>query len=111
MITLLQTDQTKGMISKEQFGLLSTKKAYISNAGRGPVINTDDLVAALDAGLVRGAALDVTDTKPLPAEHKLWGYNNVMITPHCAGNSNHFNERSLNIFATTLRAGRRDRSW
>lgn len=102
VITLPQTNQTTGMISKEQFGLLSKKKAYISNAGRGPVVNTDDLVAALDAGQVRGAALDVTDPEPLPAEHKLWGYTNVIITPHCAGNSNHFNERSFNIFAYNL---------
>ncbi|KAL4962703.1 D-isomer specific 2-hydroxyacid dehydrogenase family protein [Aspergillus stella-maris] len=102
VITLPQTPQTTGMISAEQFRLLSKKKAYISNAGRGAVINTDDLVAALDEGLIRGAALDVTDPEPLPEDHKLWGYKNVIITPHCAGNSNHYNERVLKILKYNL---------
>ncbi|KAI8304909.1 D-2-hydroxyacid dehydrogenase [Colletotrichum sp. SAR11_240] len=102
VITLPLTDQTKGMISREQFQLLSKKKTYVSNAGRGAVINTEDLVDALDGGLIRGAALDVTDPEPLPAEHKLWKYKNVIITPHCAGNSNHYYERVRKILVYNL---------
>ncbi|KAJ0345322.1 hypothetical protein COL154_011236 [Colletotrichum chrysophilum] len=102
VITLPLTDQTKGMISREQFQLLSKKKTYVSNAGRGAVINTEDLVHALDEGLIRGAALDVTDPEPLPAEHKLWTYKNVIITPHCAGNSNHYYERVRKILVYNL---------
>ncbi|KAF4871552.1 D-2-hydroxyacid dehydrogenase [Colletotrichum siamense] len=102
VITLPLTDQTKGMISREQFQLLSKKKTYVSNAGRGAVINTEDLVHALDEGLIRGAALDVTDPEPLPAEHKLWKYKNVIITPHCAGNSNHYYERVRKILVYNM---------
>ncbi|KAF5489845.1 D-2-hydroxyacid dehydrogenase [Colletotrichum siamense] len=102
VITLPLTDQTKGMISREQFQLLSKKKTYVSNAGRGAVINTEDLVDALDGGLIRGAALDVTDPEPLPAEHKLWKYKNVIIAPHCAGNSNHYYERVRKILVYNL---------
>ncbi|KAK1139124.1 hypothetical protein N8T08_001244 [Aspergillus melleus] len=102
IILLPLTPKTKGMISKEQFALLSKKKAFVSNAGRGAIVNTDDLVAALDEGLIRGAALDVTDPEPLPAGHKLWGYRNVIITPHCSGNSNHYNERACKILRYNL---------
>lgn len=102
VITLPLTNQTRGIISGEQFDILSKKKAYISNVGRGPCISTEDLMAALDEGKIRGAALDVTDPEPLPANHKLWGYKNVIITPHCSGNSNHYYERVLKIFAYNL---------
>lgn len=102
VITLPLTQETRGMIAREQFELLGKKKAYVSNVGRGPVIDTDALIAALDQNQIRGAALDVTDPEPLPADHKLWGYKNVIITPHCSGTSNHYNERCLNIFAYNL---------
>ncbi|PYI00914.1 D-isomer specific 2-hydroxyacid dehydrogenase [Aspergillus sclerotiicarbonarius CBS 121057] len=102
VITLPLTNQTRGMISREQFDILSKKKTYVSNAGRGPIINTEDLMVALDEGKIRGAALDVTDPEPLPADHRLWGYKNVIITPHCSGNSSHYYERVLKIFACNL---------
>ncbi|RFU30138.1 hypothetical protein B7463_g6217, partial [Scytalidium lignicola] len=87
IITLPGTPATQGMVSLEQFRILSKRKAFISNVGRGSVINTDDLMTALDEGLVRGAAVDVTDPEPLPESHKLWTYKNVIITPHCSGTS------------------------
>jgi phosphoglycerate dehydrogenase-like enzyme len=58
--------------------------ALLVNVGRGPLVVTDDLVAALQAGTVR-AALDVTDPEPLPREHPLWSAPNVLITPHVGG--------------------------
>ncbi|CAG9988780.1 unnamed protein product [Clonostachys byssicola] len=102
VITLPQTPQTINMIRKEQFQILSKRKAFISNVGRGAIVNHDDLVDALDAGLVRGAALDVTEPEPLNEGSKLWGYKNVVITPHCAGNSNHFNERTFKILTYNI---------
>ncbi|PYH91298.1 hypothetical protein BO71DRAFT_401467 [Aspergillus ellipticus CBS 707.79] len=102
VITLPLTKETKGIISAEQFALLSKKKTYVSNVARGAVINTDDLIAALDAGQIRGAALDVTDPEPLPEGHKLWGYKNVIVTPHCSGNSTHYNKRAFKILTTNL---------
>ncbi|PYI08736.1 hypothetical protein BO78DRAFT_459575 [Aspergillus sclerotiicarbonarius CBS 121057] len=102
VITVPLTRETRGIISREQFALLDKKKTYVSNIARGAVINTDDLMAALDAGQIRGAALDVTDPEPLPAGHPLWGYKNVIITPHCSGNSTHYNERALKILTCNL---------
>lgn len=102
VITLPLTPATRNMLSKEQFDILSKKKTFVSNVGRGAVINTDDLIAALDAKQIRGAALDVTEPEPLDESSKLWDYNNVVITPHCAGNSNHFNERTFKILRHNL---------
>ncbi|KAI3010030.1 hypothetical protein M752DRAFT_337986 [Aspergillus phoenicis ATCC 13157] len=102
VITVPLTRETRGMIGREQFRHLSKKKAYVSNIARGAVIKTDDLMDALDAGHIRGAALDVTDPEPLPADHKLWGYKNVIITPHCSGNSTHYNDRAIKILQCNL---------
>jgi len=57
---------------------------FIMNVSRGDIVDTQALVAAIDAGKVGGAALDVTDPEPLPQEHALWAYPNVLITPHTA---------------------------
>ncbi|KAK7222492.1 hypothetical protein V2G26_010495 [Clonostachys chloroleuca] len=102
VITLPVTPATANMIGEDQFDILSKKKPFISNVGRGSVVDADALVAALDSNKIRGAALDVTEPEPLPADSKLWGYKNVFITPHCAGNSNHFNERTFKILAFNL---------
>ncbi|KAH8746599.1 2-hydroxyacid dehydrogenase [Diaporthe sp. PMI_573] len=103
VIILPLTSQTRGMIGREQFEILGKRKAFVSNVGRGPIINTDDLVEALEAGTIRGAALDVTDPEPLPSDHPLWKAKNVIITPHVSGNSNHYNERALRILAENLK--------
>lgn len=102
VITLPGTPATKTMIAAAQFDLLSKKKAFISNAGRGSIVNSHDLVEALEQGKIRGAALDVTDPEPLPADHPLWKAPNVIITPHCSGNSNHYYERVQKILAYNL---------
>jgi D-3-phosphoglycerate dehydrogenase len=58
--------------------------AWLVNVGRGSLVDTDALVAALEAGRLGGAALDVTDPEPLPAGHPLWARDDVLITPHIA---------------------------
>lgn len=102
VITLPLTPLTKHMISAEQFTILSKKRTFLSNAGRGAIVHTEDLIEALQQGKIRGAALDVTDPEPLPQDHPLWKAPNVTITPHCSGNSNHYNERVLKILAYNL---------
>ena len=58
------------------------KTAYFISVGRGASVVTDDLVAALNAGTIAGAGLDVTDPEPLPKDHPLWKAKNIIISPH-----------------------------
>lgn len=77
------TSETKGLVDATFLGSMK-EGALLVNVARGPVVVTDDLVAALEAGRVE-AALDVTDPEPLPADHPLWRAPNVLVTPHVGG--------------------------
>jgi phosphoglycerate dehydrogenase-like enzyme len=72
------------------------------NSARGPIVDTDALVEALEQGRIR-AAIDVTDPEPLPAGHPLWSCPNLLITPHIAGSSPQFAPRALHTAADELR--------
>ena len=63
------------------------KTAYFINVGRGGSVVTDDLVAALNSGVIAGAGLDVTEPEPLPQDHALWKAKNIIITPHMSAQS------------------------
>jgi phosphoglycerate dehydrogenase-like enzyme len=69
--------------------------SFLINIGRGAIVVLDDLVAALRAGKIAGAALDVYEIEPLPAEHPLWDFPNVILTPHTAGYSPIIAQRHL----------------
>ncbi|MGA5303046.1 2-hydroxyacid dehydrogenase [Nucisporomicrobium flavum] len=77
------TDQTRGMVDAA-FLAAMPDGALLVNAARGPVVDTDALVAALTPGRI-SAALDVTEPEPLPPGHPLWHLPNVFLTPHSAG--------------------------
>lgn len=77
------TDETRGLISDAQFEAMRDD-AWLVNVARGGLVDTEALVRALRGGTIGGAALDVTDPEPLPAEHELWGFDNAVITPHVA---------------------------
>jgi phosphoglycerate dehydrogenase-like enzyme len=77
------TPQTKGMFDSVAFEAM-TEDAWLVNVARGGLVVTDDLVDAIVAGRIGGAALDVTDPEPLPDGHPLWELDNVIITPHVA---------------------------
>ncbi len=79
------TAETTGLFNAEFFAA-AKPGAHFINVGRGKSVVTDDLVAALSSGQIAGAALDVTDPEPLPADSPLWQMQNVIITPHVAGN-------------------------
>ena len=81
------TSQTRKMFGKAQFAAMKPT-AYLINCARGGLVDTDALYDALLAGQIAGAALDVTDPEPLPADHKILTLPNVIVTCHTAGNSN-----------------------
>ena len=83
VLILPLTDATYQIVNAETLGKMKPS-AVVVNVGRGPLINTDDLVDALNNGTIAGAALDVTDPEPLPDSHPLWEMDNVVITPHTA---------------------------
>ncbi len=69
--------------------------SYLINVGRGAIVVLDDLVTALRAGRLAGAALDVYEVEPLPADHPLWDCSNAILTPHTAGYSTEIAARHL----------------
>lgn len=81
VVALALTPDTDGILSAAEFELMETH-AWVVNVGRGRHIVTDDLVEALRNGTIGGAALDVTDPEPLPADHPLWSLSNCIISPH-----------------------------
>jgi phosphoglycerate dehydrogenase-like enzyme len=95
------TDHTRGLIDRDALATLPTH-ATLTNIARGPVVDTDALVEALRDDHVRGAALDVTDPEPLPEDHPLWGFDEVLITPHNSGDTPKYYERRAGILARNL---------
>ena len=77
------TAETRGMVDSKVLAAMKDT-AVLVNVGRGPLVVTDNLVAALSDGTIAGAALDVTDPEPLPADHPLWEQDRCLITPHTA---------------------------
>ncbi|MEX0844752.1 MAG: glyoxylate/hydroxypyruvate reductase A [Balneolaceae bacterium] len=77
------TDETDGILDLNLFKKLK-KPAYLINVGRGQHLVEEDLIYALDKGLLDGACLDVFDTEPLPKNHSFWNRTKIMITPHIA---------------------------
>ncbi|MFH0878935.1 MAG: D-2-hydroxyacid dehydrogenase [Lentisphaerota bacterium] len=84
VLSLPLLDSTAGLIGRAELSMMP-KTAWIINVGRGPLIDTDALVEAVDAGWITGAVLDVFTTEPLAAADKLWARENIWITPHTAG--------------------------
>jgi Phosphoglycerate dehydrogenase and related dehydrogenases len=83
-LSMPNTPQTRGMFSRERLAMMKDG-AVIVNIGRGNAIDTDALCDALDSGKLLGAAVDVTDPEPLPANHRLWKCENAIVTPHISG--------------------------
>lgn len=77
------TDESRHLIGARELGLMKPG-ALLINVARGGVVDTDALVAALDTGHLGGAAIDVYDQEPLPADHPLLRCEQVVLTPHCA---------------------------
>jgi phosphoglycerate dehydrogenase-like enzyme len=94
VIAAPHTPETEGLFNSSTLAHLRPT-SFLINIGRGAIVVLDDLVAALRGGKFAGAALDVYEVEPLPADHPLWDFPNVILTPHTAGYSPVIAERHL----------------
>lgn len=97
------TDQTEGLLGMDEFRLMGSD-AVLVNIARGGVVDQEALVRALQYKLIRGAALDVFETEPLPPESVLWELSNVIVTPHMAGSTPNKVPRWCEIITTNYEA-------
>lgn len=95
------TPATEGLFDARFFAAMKPT-AFFINVGRGASVKTDDLLAALRAGELAGAGLDVTDPEPLPADHPLWREPRVVITPHVSAGSDRISDRLFEVVAANL---------
>ena len=102
ILTVPHTPATEGFMHRGRFRLMK-RSAFFINIGRGMTTRLDDLVAALRAGEIAGAGLDVFEQEPLPADHPLWTMPGVLITPHTAGFGPYLDDRRLEILLDNCR--------
>jgi phosphoglycerate dehydrogenase-like enzyme len=102
ILTVPHTPETEGFMHRRRFQRMK-RTAFFINIGRGMTTRLDDLVSALRAGEIAGAALDVFEQEPLPASHPLWTLPNVLITPHTAGFGPYLDERRFEILLDNCR--------
>jgi phosphoglycerate dehydrogenase-like enzyme len=91
------TPQTKHMIGAAEFAVMKPS-AIVMNVGRGPVIDQAAIVTALQTKQIRGAALDVFEVEPLPADSPLWGMENVLISFHTADHTKDWLDDAVSLF-------------
>lgn len=103
VLTVPHTPATEGFFDRAKFRRMKPG-AFFINIGRGMTTRLDDLVAALRAGEIAGAGLDVYEQEPLPEDHPLWTMPGVLMTPHMAGYGPHLNERRYAIIRDNCRA-------
>lgn len=98
------TKRTEGLVGERELRALPPR-AYLLNPARGPIVQEAALLRALDEGWIAGAALDTHYRYPMPPEHPLWRFPNVIFSPHISGSSlsPHFRVRLWDIFAGNLR--------
>lgn len=92
------TEKTRGMIGTMELSSLGDESVLV-NVARGEIVDECALIVALQTGNLRGAALDVFETEPLPTQSPLWELSNVIITPHMAGGTSQFTKRCAYIVA------------
>jgi phosphoglycerate dehydrogenase-like enzyme len=96
------TPETEGLLDAEKLSWMKPG-AYLTNISRGVIVKLDALTEALRAGRLAGAALDVFETEPLPADHPLWDMENVLLTPHAAWMGPDSEARRLEVLRENLR--------
>jgi D-2-hydroxyacid dehydrogenase (NADP+) len=100
-LTCPLTPQTAKLIDAAALAAMKPS-AYLINVARGRVVDEPALIAALEARRIAGAALDTTVEEPLPENSPLWGFDNVLITPHTAGETRRYEDNVLDILLENL---------
>ncbi|KXF80384.1 D-2-hydroxyacid dehydrogenase [Enterovibrio coralii] len=96
---LPSTQETKGILNKETLSVC--QDAILFNVGRGPAVDEQGLLEAIDSGHIQHAVLDVFCQEPLPASHPFWQHPSISVTPHISAES--FPEQVFDIFADNYR--------
>jgi phosphoglycerate dehydrogenase-like enzyme len=104
-LTCPLTRETENLMDAEAFARMKPS-AYLVNVARGRVVDEEALIAALAAGHISGAGLDVAAEEPLAASSPLWGMAQVLITPHTAGETSRYEDNVIEILRDNL-----DRLW
>ena len=102
ILTVPHTPETEGFMNRARFQEMK-KTAFFINIGRGLTTRLDDLAAAIEAGEIAGAGLDVFEQEPLPSDHPLWTMPGVLLTPHTAGYGPYLDERRYDIILDNCR--------
>jgi phosphoglycerate dehydrogenase-like enzyme len=98
--------ETVGLIHKAEFAAMKPT-AVIINVGRGPVIDERAMINALSQNKIKGAALDVFDEEPLPANHPFYKLENVLLSPHCADHTPDWLDNAMRFFLAQFEKFRR----
>lgn len=102
VITVPLTPETKGMIGEEELAAMKPTASLV-DVSRGGIVNHQALLEALQEGRLAYAGLDVFPEEPLPPDNPFWKLPNVLITPHIAGATAHYDERAMALFAANLK--------
>ena len=102
LVAVPLTPQTRDMFDASAFAVMKPN-AFLVNIARGGICNEQDLLHALQEKRIAGAALDVFQQEPLPADSPFWQQPNVFVSPHMSGLTPHYNDRAATIFAENLR--------
>jgi len=102
VVTVPQTDSTEHLINDDVFQAMK-ETAVLVNVSRGSIVDEKALITALSSGQIAGAALDVFEEEPLPSSSPLWNLDNVIITPHIAGNTRDYHDKAALVLKENLR--------
>ena len=102
VLTAPETPGTRGTFDQDALERMKPG-AVLINVSRGRLLVEGALLEALGAGRLRGVGLDVYATEPIPPGHPIWGFPNVLVTPHVAGVSRHFWRRQTDLIVENLR--------
>ena len=109
ILTLPLNEMTRGIVDAKIFATMP-RGSYLINVARGSCVNEVDFCAALSSGHIAGAGLDVTDVEPLPPSSPLWGFPNVLITPHVGAQSARRTDDTTKLICENLRRYRSNES-